>query len=265
MNPNQGQSTVTIIAKTGILRVPEHYSSMAATGLPHRPRLVFLPSIPTKYNENINAPVQELGIFAKLLNQATYDQLTTTTKDKNYRLFSRLKLSISWAGDKLVVQPTSGTLTQRIESDFGVERTPIGVFTPPPLEIVDLALQQVSATQFKFGWLAMGRPHPASEVLFEEVCHRDCVYIWHRVGGFVTLNNGQAQVKVGFSGSRFPTHVLFINGKLAIRKYQGALGNLWVSEPANIKRVTSAGPPEHIVFSGFGGGSFGGGGSGGDW
>lgn len=258
------RKSFNIVAKSAILPVPESYPSFEATGLPRRPRVVMPGTIPSKYTENLAAPVAEFSAFAMLLNNSTHDHFNTDVRDGQFRLYSRVLLAASWTSGKLSITLTSGTPAQRVEIEGGIEKTPIGTFVPPPLKVEDLKLRQVSSTQVDFGWMVLGRPHPMAEPLFEEVCHRQCVYIWHRIEGHISLVNGLPKAKIDISGSRFPSHAVFLDSKLVIKKHQGALGNLWVSDPRHPQRVTSSGPEEYSG-SAFGGGSFGGGGASSSW
>lgn len=249
-----GNAHFSIVARTSILKIPESYPDFISTGLPAR-------AISAGF---LHAPVQEFEVFADLLNNSVADDVSTEQFNKKYRLSSRVNMSVSVQGGKMSVVVESGKTGSPVETDFGVEKTPLGTFTPAPPLVEDVEFRQVSATRFQFGWIMLGRPHWMAEPLFEEICHRDCVYIWHRIGGHISPVEGRIIFKVGLEGSRFPTHALFINHRREILKAQGALGNLWVSDPAHPKRVTSSGPSEFHEVK-LGGGSFGGGGSGGTW
>jgi len=257
--------TYAIVAKTSILPIPEYYPSFHSTGLPFRPRLVMPLTIPNRYSENFNAPVLEFTAFAKLLNQSVHDSLWNGAFDMTYRLASRVKLEVYNLDGKLSVSITRDKSGNPVETDRGVEKTPLGTFTPPPLRVEDVVFKQISATRFDFSWLVLGRPHWMAEPLFEEVCHRDCVYIWHRVSGQITLEKGFFILKLSMAGSRFPSHALFLNGERKIFRYQGALGNLWVSDRLDSGRVTGSGLSEYHAPMAFGGGLSGGGGAGGKW
>lgn len=254
-----------VTARSCILPVPEAYPSFKSTGLPDRPRVLVSPMLPNKYTENYPFPVQEFSAFAKLLNGSTNDAIDNDKFDKRYRFISQVKFSVAASNGKLIVTVIHEKNKALIETDFGVEKTPIKTFTPPPLRIEQLRFKPMSNTRFDFGWTVLGRPHWLSEPLFEEICHRDCVYIWHKVTGSITLDSGKIILSVGISGSRFPSHALFIDHVQTKLVRQGALGNLWISDTADPARVSATGSAATRGFSGFGGGAFGGGGSGSTW
>jgi hypothetical protein len=237
--------TFDIVAKSGIMPVPTSYANYAATGLPpHTTRLpsgllspVPLPATP--YTENLDAPVTELSLFCVALNASTHDSMLSAAKDRQYRMYSQLKLDASTnPSGQFVVrvfgQTTSAFTASMFITEVGLEG---GVLTPPPLRIEELRLQMVNPNKYVVEWLTLGRPAPIAEPGFTEICWRDCVFIWHKVSLAIERVGPTFTCTPTLVGSKFPTHAVWVNGTKRATIAQGQIGKLWVPYAAGSSRV----------------------------
>jgi hypothetical protein len=239
-----------IVAKSGIMHVPESYPNYAATGLPPRRVRIITPLLfpiffpfaiplpPTRYTENSPFPVQELGLFCKLLNATTHDSMVADAKDRKYRMYSRLQLdaSVNSTGDfvvRVAGQNTSALNASSFVTDVGMEG---GKIEPPPLRIEELRLQMPNRNSYIVEWLTLGRPHPMAELAFAEICWRNCQYIWHKVSLLIERTPSGITCTPTLAGSCFPTHGLWINGTKRLGISQAAIGNLWISHASSSSR-----------------------------
>jgi hypothetical protein len=112
-----------------------------------------------------------------------------------------------------------------------------GCLTPAPIIVTGVMLRRAAPDTFEFGWMGEGCPHPLAEPAFQAICRRTSRFIWHNVSG--TIRCGPAGVTVGvvLTGSRFPTHAVFVNGARRASIPQGTLGMLWDPHPSNPNRV----------------------------
>jgi len=71
------------------------------------------------------------------------------------------------------------------------------------------------------------------------VCPRTSVFIWHRVSGRVRCTPTGTDVTVHLSGSKFPTHRVFVNGTAMRTVPQGGFARLWfpvsLTEPTRVE------------------------------
>jgi hypothetical protein len=239
--------TFDIVAKSGIMPVPTSYANYAATGLPPHstrlPTLGVLPGLPilpaTEYTENINAPVTELSLFCAALNASTHDTMTSAAKDRQYRMYSQLRLDANTDASGLFVvrvagQSTSAFTPSMFITEVGLEG---GVLTPPPLNITELRLQMTNPNKYVIEWLTLGRPAPVAEPGFTEICWRDCVYIWHKVSLAIERSGPMITCTPTLTGSKFPTHAAWVDGTKRASIAQGAIGRLWVPFAPGSSRV----------------------------
>src|SRR6266542_5361710 len=165
-------------------------------------------------------------------------------KDKRYRLFSACTFQVTCQnGNVTAVTPSA------LDTDTGKE----GPLQAPPLIASPVRVVR-TADGFEFSWFARGRPHLAAEPPFQLVCPRTSVYIWHRVSGRVRCTPEGTDVSVNLSGSKFPTHRVFVNGTLVRTVPQGGFARLWfpvsLTEPTRVEGFSADATPRR-----FGGGT----------
>ncbi len=165
-------------------------------------------------------------------------------KDKRYRLFSACTFQVTCQnGNVTAVTPSA------LDTDTGKE----GPLQAPPLIASPVRVVR-TADGFEFSWFARGRPHLAAEPPFQLVCPRTSVYIWHRVSGRVRCTPEGTDVSVNLSGSKFPTHRVFVNGTPVRTVPQGGFARLWfpvsLTEPTRVEGFSADATPRR-----FGGGT----------
>lgn len=155
----------------------------------------------------------------------------TDAKDRGYRLYTSRTFTVTCLNGTIInVRPSA------IDTDVGQECLPTTrlCLTPPPILLTNVSLGPTSPASYAFAWTARGRPPSTAEYLFQAVCPRTSVYIWHRVQGRIECVGGEPRALVQLTGSRFPSHRLWINGVLQPGALaQGPFSNLWAPTPAD--------------------------------
>ncbi len=155
----------------------------------------------------------------------------TVAQDKHYRLFSSCDFHLTWSDGKLL-----GATASALATDGGKE----GPLQPPPLIATPVTTSSAEST-LTFAWTAKGRPHLLAEPSFQVIQPRTSVYIWHNIVGQINVGSGAPLVTGMLRGSEFPSHRVFVDGKVAIvppELRQGVFSNLWVadgSDPTKVK------------------------------
>lgn len=153
--------------------------------------------------------------------------------DKKYRLYTERTFSVTYRDGKLITVLPSGFTT-----DVGPECPPVGpCLTPPPMAVTAATSGATSASIHRFSWMAEGRPPLVAEPAFQGVCPRTSRFIWHKVDGEIDCSGSKPVVRVKLGGSQFPSHRVFVNGRLVVTVPQGGFSNLWVADPADLNRV----------------------------
>lgn len=176
-----------------------------------------------------------LGIFAPLTRQVIHgwENPTTAALDGAYRLFSKATIRVSCDGGGTDMRDPI------IYTDVGQEDlTPMGLYPvrPDPIEISERTFLR-TGTGIDFSWTAAGQPHWLAESGFQAVCPRSSMKIWHHVSAHIECGRGDPTITVGISGSRFPSHRVFLDGQLANASPQGLFSRLWYSKSGDISRV----------------------------
>jgi hypothetical protein len=190
--------------------------------------------IPIPPFEIIPVPVPRqtlLQILAKLTDEAFSEDPVTAANDKHYRLFSSCEFTVSWSNRKLLDVTVSA-----LDTDVGKERP----FQPPPLIASPVTTSFAGPSTFTFLWTGKGRPHLAVEPTFQAVHARTSVFIWHTIHGQINVAGGFPLVSGTLDGSEFPSHRVFVDGKVAnvpLELRQGVFSNLWVPDPSDPTKV----------------------------
>jgi len=176
----------------------------------------------------------KLRALALATDAAMSENPLADAKDKRYRLYSARTFTVTCNGGRIAsVAPTP------IDADTGTECIPrtSTCLQPPPLIVYGVTAGMTSPTTFQFSWTAKGRPHLGAEPAFQLVCPRTSVFIWHNVSGRIECAGGEPRVAIRLTGSRFPSHRVFVNGVIQPPTVpQGTYNNLWV--PAGVSDPT---------------------------
>jgi peptidoglycan hydrolase-like protein with peptidoglycan-binding domain len=150
----------------------------------------------------------------------------TDRKDKGYRLFSERTFRVTCTDGRIASVVPSG-----LDTDAGRECLPGTAFClqPPPLIASGATAIVTGPNSFDFSWTAKGRPHPEAEPSFQAVCPRTSIFIWHTVSGRIECTGSTLSVNARLTGSRFPSHRVFVNGVIQVPAElpQGVFSNLW--------------------------------------
>jgi hypothetical protein len=142
---------------------------------------------------------------------------------QQFRLRSQIQITGRCQGGKLTQWKISAP-----EMQFGKEG-PLDAKGEllSPLKAQPSAAGTGSQAQVTFQYSIKGRPHALTTPAFENVQPRQCYWIWHRVGGTASCSVDQLIVKSEITGSRFPSHRLWQDGKQVTELPQGPFQNLW--------------------------------------
>jgi RHS repeat-associated protein len=166
----------------------------------------------------------------------------TDAKDQTYRLFSQLDLKFCCEGNKLL------GLSMSEDKDGGLEGAiPVPIMGPggrivgfrsiPFYGTMNLStsLARVSPSSYSVDWKGWGKPHPIlAEPSLQAVGFRLSTKIWHKGKVTVSCRNGKGYYhKDSYTGSKFPSHKLWINGIRKDNIRQHYLSDLWVSDPTD--------------------------------
>lgn len=195
-------------------------------------------AVGSPYCGGLMNPVADLKLraLAYATDAAFSENPLTDLKDKIYRLYSARTFTVTCSGGSIVSVVPSG-----IDTDAGRECIPSTTtcLQPPALTLSGVAAAPMGST-YGFEWTARGRPHLGAEPAFQAVCPRTSVYIWHRISGRIACVNGEPRAVVSLTGSQFPSHRAWINGRLQPPTVpQGPFSNLWVpagvSDPLRVR------------------------------
>jgi hypothetical protein len=219
--------TVKVVAKSAILRVGSSVGSvpcLLTTAPVPLPGLPLFP-IPTAV---------ALRAAAAMLDRFITDHIRNDAKDRMYRMFTQQTFQVVCEGDQI-----ASVTAAPVDTDVGQECLLPGraCIDPPPLTATKVTLKRISSDSFAFGWSAKGRPPMALEVAVQAICPRTSRFIWHTVEGTIRCGATGVSVGVNLSGSRFPTHAVFVNGILRTSLPQGPLASTWIPHPSDPSMV----------------------------
>jgi len=192
----------------------------------------FIQPIPINGVGLILCPTNPVSAQAKLMGLAAATRAAfqedprTDAKNGEYRLFSKVAFTAKCRGGKLL------SVSALRDTDVGQECIPVvdACLNPDPLQMTKVSIRRLNPQTIEFSWRGRGRPHNLAEVSFQAVCLRTSRFIWHKVKGRIECRDGLPRVtNVVLTGSRFPSHRLFVNGILRAKLRQGPFSNLWVS------------------------------------
>lgn len=175
-----------------------------------------------------------LRALALATDSAFRENPPTDVKDKVYRLYSERTFRVSCLSGRIVKVVPSG-----LDTDVGPECFPgtSACLVPPALTISGIAAGSSGLNTFDFSWRAKGSPHLAAEPAFQLVCPRISRFIWHTVSGRLACGPSGINVSVNLSGSRFPSHRVWVNGRVVRDIPQRDFNNLWVPNRSDLTLV----------------------------
>lgn len=158
-----------------------------------------------------------------------------TQASGEYRLFSEVKADIQCSGNKVAKWTISPAIIDA-GKEFGFLSTTAEL--RPGLAASPGSSGAAAADKVTLHYRMRGQPNEAGNVLLNQVKPRTCTYIWHAIDATLTCKDGKPQATASMNASGFPSHRLWVNGKLVKDAPQGPFDNLWncdVDEPSIIK------------------------------
>jgi len=148
------------------------------------------------------------------------------TPDGRYRLYSSRTFWLSCCEYNNSITRWSAS---SFSTDSGLEGPDFFQVSPADLIVERVRAWQVTKSCIRFTWRARGTPNfPFAEAAFQVIHPRMSRFIWHYVDGIICCNKGQPTSNVRISGSRFPSHDVFVNDRWKHRKSQGKHSYLWI-------------------------------------
>ncbi len=158
-----------------------------------------------------------LVVFAKATDLGFSENPTTDRFDKAYRAVSEMKFAVACDGNK-VKQMTATPLA----TDTGKE----GPLQAPAGVTWGVSSKQTGTTA-TFQWAVKAMPHAYTLPAFNAIKSRTSIWVWHTIGGRISCPAGRAKVDFNLTGSKFPTHRVFVDGVERKTMTQGPFSNLW--------------------------------------
>jgi hypothetical protein len=164
-----------------------------------------------------------LGVFEQLVGRlAAFNQNPMDdSKDGLYRLFAQTTVHLNCDGDQVVSASMDAVDMQ------GGEEFP-GIFGT----INALANLTVTASSAVLKLRTWGHPNALVEPGMQWVALRTSRNIWHEATVQFSCKCGKRLL--GFSGSRYPSRKLWVNGNLETAVVQGPISSLWNADPNNL-------------------------------
>jgi hypothetical protein len=155
------------------------------------------------------------------------DPKSGSRADGEYRLWSELKAQVTCTGNK-VVKWDVAPVTFNVGREFGFVST-MGEIDPGLTGTP--ALKGASAVdRVNVRYRMRGQPNGAANQLMNNVKPRSCTFIWHTVDASLACKNGTPEVVGSLRASGFPSHRLWVDGRLAKEVPQGPFNNLWTCD-----------------------------------
>jgi len=203
-----------------------------------------------------SVPQALLNLFAKAtdasFSENPLDDALVATKEpptKQYRLYSQCLISVVHDGRRI-----SSVVAADFRTDVGRETLPdVDIpagqpqyiyMQPPPMVVVAApSFNPTGSNLWTFSWETKGRPPVEVEPVFNQICPRTSVYIWHRISGEINLSgrddasNIPRVERLELTGSQFPSHRAFVNGAVSTTVWQGPLSSIWTPDPSDPTKV----------------------------
>jgi hypothetical protein len=153
----------------------------------------------------------------------------------NFRLRSELSVNATCSANKI-----ASWQFDPIKQDFGAEFVFLatsGDLIKPLKALPDLK-GNVQVDKVTFSYRLRGRPNALGVDAMNKVKPRTCSYIWHEISGNFTCRDGKVVIAADITGSGFPSHRLWVQGKKVAEVPQGPFKNLWKcdsTDPISVK------------------------------
>ncbi|MFN0138001.1 MAG: RHS repeat-associated core domain-containing protein [Phycisphaerae bacterium] len=116
-----------------------------------------------------------------------------------------------------------------------------GVSTTTGTSFIDDILRRGPVRCLNLSWTVYGRPNPGVDLGFLIAglprTEDQSWWIWHQVDASLCCDGSEGTVSAQLSGSVFPSHRLWINGRLTQELLQGSITDLLSGDPLNPWRV----------------------------
>jgi len=151
------------------------------------------------------------------------DQGATDEQDGRFRMYTRLNIDFTCEKDECENSDKIKDASYSRDSDTGREA---GIKVGGRFDQFQFN-EADDAVQFSYRFRA--RPLAIAEVGIQRIQPRTSTDIWHRVEGKISCEDGAGKYTVNITGSRFPQHSLFANGKLETTIGGRFLDDLWTA------------------------------------
>jgi len=148
---------------------------------------------------------------------------TPASDTKDFRLWSQVTIVATCRDDRLASWKTS-LVAHRGGKEFGAFQATTAVMDELQAKP---ARSGKDSTSLTLSYGIKGRPNEQVLWTFRTVRARTCADIWHKVEADVSCAKGVPKVEARVTGSRFPSHRLWINEKQTPTVDQGPLSALW--------------------------------------
>ncbi|HKQ29982.1 MAG TPA: hypothetical protein VJS66_01745 [Burkholderiales bacterium] len=173
--------------------------------------------------------------FAWFTNQNfSEDPKTWSPNAKDYRLWSQATAVVTCRGDVIASWKTSH-LAHRSGKELRVLDAETSVLEALKVDPAPQGNDEQNSLTLSYG--IRGKPNDAALSSFHIVAPRTCHSIWHRTRATVTCRDGAAQMGTALTGSRFPSHRVWVNDEVKQGFDQGPFSKLWDCDPAAPDRV----------------------------
>ena len=152
------------------------------------------------------------------------DPTEGTIASGGYRLFSEVRLDLQCSGNKVAKWKISPAAI-----DSGKEFRYVSTTgdLQPGLTATPALSGETAVDKVTIKYRMRGQPNDAANILMNKVKPRACTYIWHAIDAEVACKDGKPRAGATMSGSKFPSHRLWINGMLVKDIPQGPFDSLW--------------------------------------
>jgi hypothetical protein len=199
--------------------------------VPDRPGIVPTPGIGIT---PINQPTatQRLRAFARIIQHLTAfnENPRTAAKDGKYRLYTRVDMTLDCTCDDIpFIDRMATDMDGGVESEWWMSWP----FFPAPkvkgtINLVPLNVSYSFPSVLTVDWRGWGRPNALAEPGMQAVALRTSKNIWHwPEAKFICVFGEPILFSTDLLGSKFPSHRLWVNNRLADSVPQNTLADLW--------------------------------------
>jgi hypothetical protein len=169
-------------------------------------------------------------LFAWFTNRNFSENPATPMPDiMDYRLWSQINIAVSCRGNAIAAWKVSN-VAHRGGKELGILDAETSILDP--LKTSETSAADGDLRSLTVSYAIKGSPNDATIPSFHAVHPRLCKSIWHRVRVTATCRQGDAHFDASLAGSRFPSHRIWLDDRLAATRDQGPFSNLWDCDPA---------------------------------